>query len=347
MAETLKRWIPLGQLMRQAAEKSGRAQMSQSAQQRPDLLRAIQQAQEAISGSVARFGGLAGDALARRTGYRDGDATEAAGTIGAAALMGADDADAGSMPKRIPFFPSRDYETRNWAPETISSDSLRALASAQATAEKSGVLSRGLASQLLPIAMTEGWDKFGVVDGYMGYPANPRRDATMEKMGLRMANSDDPEILKKWSDGQRDTVDGYRLAPHAGVDQYAKLAAAVLAEKAKLYGEGNAVERWNGKGRATEEFYGEAVQADSANHARKVAEAARMLKRPGNAQLRNTYESEMAAAWPRQMYQQLSSTENGRMQLAGLQFGAPDYDSLTDAQKREWASIAQMYNFGR
>lgn len=100
MADVLKRWIPLGQLMRQAAEKSGRAQMSQPAQQRPDLLRAIQQAQEAIGGSSQ--------------------------TLTSEISQGIDDGevDSGNMPKRIQFFPSRDYETRNWAPETMSSDSL-------------------------------------------------------------------------------------------------------------------------------------------------------------------------------------------------------------------------------
>jgi len=58
-------------------------------------------------------------------------------------------------------------------------------------------------------------------------------------------------------------------------------------------------------------------------------------------------EDASASDWPRQMYQQLSATHEGRGQLAGMRFNATDYDSLTDSQKREWAQIAQMYNFGQ
>ena len=57
----------------------------------------------------------------------------------------------------------------------------------------------------------------------------------------------------------------------------ARFAAAVLANKAKLYGEAKAIERWNGRGRAED--------ADAAYHAGKVNRAMAMLAHPWNKEL--------------------------------------------------------------
>jgi hypothetical protein len=165
---------------------------------------------------------------------------------------------------------------------------LTELAKAQKLAQQQGLLSPSLANKMLPNALVEGHELFGVVDGVYGYPATPRRDAAVEAMGLRMANSDDPRILKQWSDVTRDTKAGYS-AVRGDTGTAAKLAALILAEKARLYGEDKAIERWNGKGRAMEDVYGDLIPANAKNHAAKVAEMERMLMNPKNAQIRNTY----------------------------------------------------------
>jgi len=69
----------------------------------------------------------------------------------------------------------------------------------------------------------------------------------------------------------------------------AKVAAAMLAEKAAIYGQDKAVERWNGNGRTISK--NGQVFADSQNHARKVKLMAEMLKHPANAQTMNFYKS--------------------------------------------------------
>lgn len=189
-----------------------------------------------------------------------------------------------------PFYPNQGYLKRNLAPELFSTRSLEALAKAENLARAKGVLSSNLANALLPNALVEGWNNFGIVDGRYGYPPNKRRDQVMENMGLRVVNSDAPEVLKKYADMSRDTVGGYQLFPHAGLDASAKLATALLAEKAHLYGEDKAIERWNGKGRATEEYYGDYVQADAKNHARKVQMMVEMLKHPANREISTTYQ---------------------------------------------------------
>lgn len=197
--------------------------------------------------------------------------------------------------QNVPFYPSRAYLDRNWAPEHLPRPALAALAQAQSTAQKEGILPPALAQQMLPMALVEGWpESFGVVDGRYGYPANPRRDELVRRMGFTIANSDDPRLIKKWAQVHRDTRDGYQINPMMQTERgYTQMAARmvplILAEKARLYGEGKAVERFNGRGRAVEEVYGDTVQADSANHARKVAEAGRMLKNPANAHIAALY----------------------------------------------------------
>ena len=190
----------------------------------------------------------------------------------------------------LDYIPSDKYIRKGWKPEQIDESTLANLAKAQALAQKVGLLSPNLANQMLPNALVEGWSNYGVVDNKLGYPPNKRRDDAFEKMGMTVANSDAPQVIKNWSHVLRDTKEGYWLPQVTHSQQNAaKLAAITLAEKAKLYGEDKAIERWNGRGRAIEDVDGSLVQADSANHARKVAEMARLLQHPSNAKLMNMY----------------------------------------------------------
>ena len=124
------------------------------------------------------------------------------------------------MNELIHYFPSMKYIEKNWQPEQIGQHSLKALAEAEKLARSQGVLSPGLADKFMPNALIEGWpNSFGVVDGTYGYPANKRRDEVIRKMGLTMANSDDPALIKKWSNVERDTKAGYRLKQDASASQ--------------------------------------------------------------------------------------------------------------------------------
>jgi hypothetical protein len=69
----------------------------------------------------------------------------------------------------------------------------------------------------------------------------------------------------------------------------AKMAALVLAEKARLYGEDKAVERWNGKGKAIEDTGYGSEYADARNHVSKINEMNKMLAHPLNSNIANAY----------------------------------------------------------
>lgn len=60
-------------------------------------------------------------------------------------------------------------------------------------------------------------------------------------------------------------------------------------EKARLYGEDKAIERWNGKGRSIEDDGYTFARADAKNHARKVQEMEGLLKDPANARIAALY----------------------------------------------------------
>lgn len=166
------------------------------------------------------------------------------------------------------FYPSQKYIQNNWAPEDVMPGDLVALAQAQRKATDSGVLSTNLARSFLANALVENTPSYGVVNSKLGYPPSPQRDRMFLKLGLKVNRM--PE--------------GYELPTGSGPTQRALMAAAVLAEKARLYGEDKAIERYNGKGRAIEDvpYFGE-QRADANNHARKVAEAEAMLRHPKNA----------------------------------------------------------------
>jgi len=213
----------------------------------------------------------------------------------------------------VPYYPNEKYIARNLAPEKFPLSSLRELAYAQRDAVKAGVLPSTLAQMMLPNALIEGRpDDFGVNEGF-GYPPSPETDRRMQLMGLRVAQND-PKRLKNSPEFQSDVakygLQGAAERDHARqVQNYdvermpgysynyvddgeqrnprvaARLAALVLAQKAKSFGEENAIERWNGKGRV---MNGPDV-ADSKNHVRKVTEMQRMLAHPKNQTLRDIY----------------------------------------------------------
>jgi hypothetical protein len=169
------------------------------------------------------------------------------------------------MPNALSYYPNEKYIHKNWAPEEYGRSDLEAIARAEKLARSKGILSPELAAQFMPLALIENTPSHGVVDGAFGYPQNARRNAMLKAMGLGYKSGNTP-------------------------DERARMAAAVLAEKAALYGNDKAVERYNGKGRAVEEYYGEVAQADAPNHVRKVQEMQKMLNHPKNTLLRQAYE---------------------------------------------------------
>lgn len=196
--------------------------------------------------------------------------------------------------QRLPYYPNQGYLDKNWRPETFSAASLAALAKAQKIAVANKVLSEQLAAKMLPNALTEGWDMFGVLGGRYGYPATPSRDNVLRSLGLSVSDDSSPD-----ADIVRYGKDGYQINPQIvdkdrQVEINARLAAAILAEKARLYGEDNAIERWNGKGSAIERYAGLTVPANAKNHAAKVAEVERMLAHPANATILEAYQQMLA-----------------------------------------------------
>lgn len=197
-------------------------------------------------------------------------------------------------PQLINFFPNQKYIDSKWKPEQYPMNSLTSLANAERLARATGVLSESLASQMFPNALTEGHSHFGIVNGRYGYPASPERDKILKKMGLTIGPMQgsvgtDMDIVSDPKTGywvNRNITD-----PSRQVDISARLSAAILAEKARLYGEDKAIERWNGKGRAVERYDNRAIQADAGKHARKVQTMAEMLSNPANAEIMAAYKA--------------------------------------------------------
>jgi hypothetical protein len=169
------------------------------------------------------------------------------------------------MPNALTYYPSEKYIRKNWAPEEFGRSDLESIARAEKLARSRGILPPALAAQFMPLALVENTPSHGVIDGAFGYPPNARRNAMLKAMGLGYTSGHTP-------------------------DERARMAAAVLAEKAALYGNDKAIERYNGRGRAYEEESDEWGNADASNHVRKVQEMTRMLQHPKNALLRQTYE---------------------------------------------------------
>jgi len=181
-----------------------------------------------------------------------------------------------------PFYPQQRYIDENLAPERgLGNVQLEALAAANQEALRSGLMSPKLASKMLPTILTEG--AMGV--DRWGYADLPKYRAILEKAGL-------PPTIEE--------VSKLRSETNSTFDRElinAKLTHALMAAKASIYGENNAVERWNGQGTSIR-------GADSANHARKVGEVERLLSHPKNKELTDYWtamSARYAGAPPQQM----------------------------------------------
>lgn len=220
-------------------------------------------------------------------------------------------------PRMLKYYKDPSYFTKNWAPEQIPEDSVRALAKAAALAVKQGVLSPQLADKMLANSLIEGFtggpatvtlDKtdpesrsgkeetgglipttpqFGV--DYLGYDG-PDIRANLQKMGVRVADAnaykagDPADVLFSISGEGFDPrgpghapLPGYYPNRAADANSNAKLAAVMLAKKAQLYGEDKAIERWNGQGPRAQ------------RHAQRVEMMQQMLQHPSNRALLDAY----------------------------------------------------------
>lgn len=162
----------------------------------------------------------------------------------------------------VPYYPQQRYITENLAPDLgITRVQLEALAEANQAAIKSGLMSPALAAKMLPTLLTE--NATGI--NAWGYADIPKYRDILIKAGL-------PPTVKEIN--EMETPDAYSLAVRDS-----KLMHAMMAAKAKIYGENKAIERWNGVGKSQFGF------ADAANHARKVAALEALLQHPKNAEM--------------------------------------------------------------
>lgn len=224
------------------------------------------------------------------------------------------------MPDFLTYYPNQKYLDRKWAGEKVSLADLMALAGAEKMARAQGILSPSMASRFLPNQLVEG--RFGGEESFSdfgvnryGYPPTSARDQAMKRMGIKVGAFNPPPESADWGDAEWDAFartqpfyevlrqkDGYTINDPETGNLYAqenaprnydyrntsaKLAALMLAEKAREYGENNAVTRWNGSGRVVKNGK---VWADADNHSRKVGEMMMMLQRPENAAIWNKYQ---------------------------------------------------------
>ena len=192
------------------------------------------------------------------------------------------------------YYPSTRYIEKNLAPETELQDyDFKALALARKVAEQNGVLSPELASKLLPMALVEGRSgNYGVISGPKhGFYAKPSTIKRFIKMGVKIGNTDDSEMTIRDLPGK---------GPHLvitggpkGPESYARMMAAILAEKASLVKSGDTdtiIRRFNGKGTAIEDLGGEGTQKADVNiYLQKVKEAEKMLAHPKNKTMMDYY----------------------------------------------------------
>lgn len=189
----------------------------------------------------------------------------------------------------IPYVPQERYVKYGLAPEMkLKASEIEEIARVRRQAEETGVLTPELGEQLLPIAMTEGWGLgMGVKGGNKFYASRRFKDA-LDKMGLEEEKDYMPLMIGKDKH--------YELLPE---DSNApRLAAVILGEKAAiakakgLHGIEHAVKGYNGSGKATEMWRGQAIPADVDVYWKKVTEAAKLLTHPLNERLRRHFEKE-------------------------------------------------------
>jgi len=189
----------------------------------------------------------------------------------------------------VPFYPSDRHVKYNLAPErSLDTLAVSEIARVRKLAEERGVLSKELGEQLLPMAMVEGWGSgMGVKGGNKFYASQRFRNA-LEKLDLK----EETDYMPVWIKGDKH----FELLP---TDENApRLAAAILAEKAAITRKRGqedveaAVKAYNGKGKSTEMWNGQAIPADVDVYWKKVTEAARLLAHPLNKRLHEHYTRE-------------------------------------------------------
>ena len=193
----------------------------------------------------------------------------------------------------IPHYPSQRYVEKNLAPEqSLRYRDIAALARARKQAEAAGVLAPDLAEHLLPMALVEGRSgNFGVLQNGAFY-AKPQTVDRFKKMGLETEGAFAPLEFKDIPGKGRHIGPSGKAA--GDPDAYARIMAAILADKAALVPKGNvdaAVKRYNGKGRAIEDSDGQLQQADVNVYLQKVKAAREMLAHPKNKNLLDYFNS--------------------------------------------------------
>jgi hypothetical protein len=181
----------------------------------------------------------------------------------------------------LSYYPNEEYLRRNWAPEKAPVASLRALANAQRQAAQAKIFSPFLADKFLPNALVEGrlaerpGDHYGPgTRADFGFnsllvPRNPDIDRQMAQMGVGDGI---------YYENRPEFPSGYQQKPTTSTEDRAKMAAITLGQKAKLYGDDLAIERWNGIGPGAKA------------HVQKVNEMMRMLRHPKNQALFDAYQ---------------------------------------------------------
>ena len=166
----------------------------------------------------------------------------------------------------VPYYPQTRHIEKNLAPEKdLSRMQLEALAQANQIARHNGLMSHSLADKMLPTTLIE--SATGI--NSWGYPDTPKYRNILIKAGL-------PPTLEEINNMDSSHAYDREL-------RKTKLMHAVMAAKAAQYGEDQALERWNGKGK------GMGGMADSVNHLRKVHEADALLKHPKNKELMDVW----------------------------------------------------------
>lgn len=186
----------------------------------------------------------------------------------------------------VEYYPNQDYVKKNLKPENVPMGSLRALAAAQRTAEKAGVLSKDAAQYMLANALVEGRpNDFGVNENI--YPgSNPRVKDIVKRMGVEhmtqapKLTAEQQSYLKTLNLPTPYKEGDIVIKPKEGDPKgNAKLAATMFAIKASQTSNAeDAIRAWNGKGPATD------------LHLAKVKEAHRMLQDPKNAAVIRAYQ---------------------------------------------------------
>jgi hypothetical protein len=200
----------------------------------------------------------------------------------------------------LSFVPNLSYldPRKPKAPErSIDRGGAASIANAQRQAENSGVLPLALSQYFPAIAMTEGWGpnmglKLGTTDNAL-YTSQRTKDA-LAKMNLQ-EGKDFIVVDVRGKDGKM--YPHYMPSLDISTENMPKLAAVYLGEAAKVraakgdLSPAGAIEKYNGKGTATEIIDGKRVPANSKAYVKKVMEAFDLRNHPTNAEFYKHYNS--------------------------------------------------------